>query len=543
MNSNELSREQPPRPRTDSPGDPDRAHRRQRAFLAQLQQQLLAPSEAIRGCSEGLLRSVTDRSQEDLLPDVYKLQRAAHQLAIRVRDLVSASSVDGSDSVPGLGASLVLDLQAVRSLARHDILNNLHQISSYCGFLLEEVEARFLEALVPDLHKVRDDCKKCETVIDQLLTYSPDEVAPVSDDLRSSIDNVLKELESDLPPPDVDLAQGQLLVVDDNEYNRDVLARHLRDLGHNVAVADNGVRALELLQREAFDAVFLDILMPEMNGLELLKHLKAGGRLPHLPVIMVSAWHEMTSIVRCIEMGAEDFLSKPFDKVMLQARLKACLEKKRLRDRLDREKQRSDELLHVILPDEIVTELKATDQVLPRRYEGVAVLFADIVGFTSYCDKHRPEEVLPHLQELVQTWEEIALRHQVEKIKTIGDAFMAVAGLLKPVANPVRSCVECGLEMIAAAQGLPVVCWNLRVGIHCGPVIAGMLGRRQYSFDLWGDTVNTAARMESNGVPGHITLSEDAWEQIAGQSRGEPLDRDVRGKGNMRLMRFDGWAE
>jgi class 3 adenylate cyclase len=99
--------------------------------------------------------------------------------------------------------------------------------------------------------------------------------------------------------------------------------------------------------------------------------------------------------------------------------------------------------------------------------------------------------------------------------------------------------------MIGATQALelpPPERWNLRVGINVGPVVAGVLGRRQYSFDLWGDTVNTAARMESNGVPGHITLSEDAWEQIAALSRGDPLERDVKGKGMLRLMRFDGWA-
>jgi class 3 adenylate cyclase len=186
----------------------------------------------------------------------------------------------------------------------------------------------------------------------------------------------------------------------------------------------------------------------------------------------------------------------------------------------------------------VVEELRATDRVQPRRHDGVAVLFADIVGFTPYCDRHPPEEVVAYLQRLVEAWEDIALFHGVEKIKTIGDAFMAAAGLLKRVENPVVSCVRCGLDMIAATQRLPTG-WNLRVGVHAGQVVAGVLGRRQYLYDLWGDTVNTAARMESHGVPGSVALSGDAWQRIAHCCRGEELGAvKVKGKGDLRMVRF-----
>src|SRR4029078_11616725 len=147
---------------------------------------------------------------------------------------------------------------------------------------------------------------------------------------------------------------------------------------------------------------------------------------------------------------------------------------------IEQEKKRSDELLHVILPDQIVRELKETNEVRPRRCDNVAVLSADLVGFTSYCDNHSPEEVVLYLQNLVRAWENSALSHGVEKIKTIGDAFMAAAGLLSPQENPVLSCVRCGPEMIAATQALPQVKWNLRVGIHVGAVVAGVIGQRQY---------------------------------------------------------------
>jgi CheY-like chemotaxis protein len=336
-----------------------------------------------------------------------------------------------------------------------------------------------------------------------------------------------------------------LLVVDDNEANRDMLSRRLARLGYTVALAEDGRTALARLREGSFDLMLLDIMMPDMDGYQVLQQVKADERLRDLPVIVLSALDETASAVRCIELGAEDYLPKPFDSVLLRARISACLEKKRLRDReklylqqIEAEKRRADELLHVILPGEVVAELKATNEVKPRRFDDVAVLFCDIVGFTAYCDQREPSLVIPYLQQLVEVYEDLALRHNLQKMKTIGDCFMAASGLLNPVANPVLNTVRCGQEMIAAAQALPVG-WNVRIGIDVGPVVAGVLGRRQYLYDVFGDTVNTAARMERQGEPGSITLSGHAWARVADQCRGESLGAvDVKGKGLMTVYRF-----
>jgi class 3 adenylate cyclase len=340
---------------------------------------------------------------------------------------------------------------------------------------------------------------------------------------------------------------GYCLVVDDNATNRDILCRLLLRQGHRTATATNGREALDMLRAERFDLVLLDILMPEMNGFQVLNHLKADEKLREVPVIVISALDQDDNVVRCIAMGAEDYLPKPFNPLLLKARIGACLEKKRLRDKeqdylhqIEQEKQRADELLHVILPGPIVEELKTTNEVKPRRYDNVAVLFADLVGFTRYCDHHPPEEVVPDLQKLVEAWENSALKHGVEKIKTIGDAFMAASGLLRPVDNPVMACVRCGLEMIVATRALPVG-WDLRVGIHVGQVMAGVIGTRQYLFDLWGDTVNRAARMESHGKAGHITLSPQAWKSVESLVRQDPClavqprQADVKSVGQMEI--------
>lgn len=193
----------------------------------------------------------------------------------------------------------------------------------------------------------------------------------------------------------------------------------------------------------------------------------------------------------------------------------------------------------MILPPEVAEELKSTNDVQTRQYENVAVLFCDVVGFTSFCESRGPEEVVSVLQDLVATYERLCLEHDVLKIKTIGDAFMAVCGMLTPSENPVLSCIRCGVDMIEAAHRLPAG-WDVRIGIHVGPVVGGLLGRRQFQFDLWGDTVNSAARMERIGEPGTITLSGAAWDQVAGHCRGH--DRgllQVKGKGRMRVVRFE----
>src|SRR5690606_12423796 len=176
-----------------------------------------------------------------------------------------------------------------------------------------------------------------------------------------------------------------ILVVDDNADNRYTLCRRLRREGYSdLEEATNGREALERVAARPFDLVLLDIMMPELDGFQVLERLKAHETWRHIPVIMISALSEFESVVRCIEMGAEDYLQKPFNSVLLRARVSASLERKRLHDRelahlaeIDRQRQRADRLLHAILPGPAVAELKANDRIAPRRFDQVAVLFAD----------------------------------------------------------------------------------------------------------------------------------------------------------------------
>jgi adenylate cyclase len=335
-----------------------------------------------------------------------------------------------------------------------------------------------------------------------------------------------------------------LLVVDDNEDNRFTLTQRLKREGYdNVTCADNGREALDLLAEQPFDLVLLDITMPEMDGYQVLEQLRADTTLRHIPVVMISAVDEIESVVRCIGLGAEDYLAKPFNAVLLRARVGACLEKKRLRDQeaeyvrqVESEKHRADELLCAMLPPGAVRELKATNEVRPRRYNEVAVLFCDIVGFTPYCEENPPEIVVNHLQALVGEYEGIVRHHEMEKIKTVGDAFMATAGLFNPVPDPILVSLQCGLDMAKASQCIEPK-WMVRIGVQFGPVVAGIIGKRQYAFDLWGDTVNTAARLAAQASPGTVVTSAATWRRIRDRGRGRSLGLvEVKGKGRIELI-------
>jgi len=338
-----------------------------------------------------------------------------------------------------------------------------------------------------------------------------------------------------------------ILLVDDNEDNRYTLSRRLEREGYrNLTAAVDGREALERLVADPFDLVLLDVMMPELDGIEVLARMKADPELRHIPVIMISAASELDRIVRCIELGAEDYLPKPFNRVLLRARVAACLDRKRLHDReavhlaeIEAQRRRADELLHAILPAPAVGELKATRAVRPRRHEDVTVLVADVIGFTAFCESRAPEEVVANLDLLALAFEELAARHGLEKIKTVGDALMATAGLLVANRDPVMAALRCAAASVEAAQGLPAP-WGLRVGVHVGPVVAGIVGRQKFSFDIWGDTVNVAARLAAHGASSGVHLSPAARERVRGRVRVSSLGLiPIKGKDKMKVLRLE----
>ncbi|MBI3876648.1 MAG: response regulator [Verrucomicrobia bacterium] len=328
---------------------------------------------------------------------------------------------------------------------------------------------------------------------------------------------------------------ASILVVDDSRTLRKLLVRSLNEQGyHNITEAVDGQNALELARQREFDLVLLDIEMPVMDGFGVLKNLMDDPVLRDLPVIVISGQEQEESAVRCIEMGAEDYLPKPYNPVLLRARVTSSLEKKRLRD-LDRlrlaelqlekemlqiEKEKSERLLLNILPRPIADRLKGGEKTIADNYHSVTVLFADLVGFTHFSSRTDASELVNMLNQIFTAFDRLVEKHSLEKIKTIGDSYMVVGGLPVPLPNHAEAVAQMALEMLDAITTLNYESGTdraIRIGMNTGPVVAGVIGRKKFSYDLWGSTVNLAARLESGGVPGHIHVSQSTYEVLRDQ--------------------------
>jgi class 3 adenylate cyclase len=245
-----------------------------------------------------------------------------------------------------------------------------------------------------------------------------------------------------------------------------------------------------------------------------------------------------------VELGAEDYLFKPFDAVLLRARIYASLEKKRLRDQeqtylrmLEVEREKSEHLLLNVLPRPIADRLKREGSTIADSFAEATVLFADIVDFTTTSAHVSPTELVEMLNEVFSAFDLLADQHRLEKIKTIGDAYMVVGGLPEPRPDHAHAIAEMALDMreqisaIAASAGMP---FSLRIGINTGPVVAGVIGTKKFIYDLWGDTVNTASRMEETGIPNTIQVTAAAYQHLEHDYIFEERGMvPVKGKGEM----------
>jgi adenylate cyclase len=322
-----------------------------------------------------------------------------------------------------------------------------------------------------------------------------------------------------------------ILIVDDTATNIGIISSALKD-SFRTKVATNGEKALLLASAVGRpDLILLDIAMPGMDGYEVCRRLKANPATRGIPVIFLTAKTEADDERQGFEVGAVDYIHKPFSAPIVLARVNTHIALQAAVQQAHEARKQADELLHCLLPEEAADEIRNIGTVIPRRYDGVAVLFCDVVNFTSYCDKHEPEEVVSRLDALFMAFERVAAAHGLEKIKTVGDAFMAAAGLLRQADDPLGAAVLCGLQMATTSIDSQLG-WTVRVGVHVGPVVAGIVGHERYQFDIWGDTVNIAARMASKARPGSVAVTHDIWVQIKDRFESESLgELEIKGKG------------
>jgi adenylate cyclase len=323
---------------------------------------------------------------------------------------------------------------------------------------------------------------------------------------------------------------SRILVVDDTPANIQTLTAILKERGYQISVATNGRQALEVVSKLRPDLILLDVMMPEMDGFEACQKLKASAEWHDIPIIFLTAKTETDDIVRGFELGAVDYVAKPFNTHELLARVNTHLS-------IDRLRRENERLLLNILPAPIAERLKSGDDHIADNFADVTVLFADMVGFTGLAASMPAQAIVELLNDLFTRFDLAARDLGIEKIKTIGDAYMAVCGLPDPCANHVEQMLKMAVRMIEVVREFNTergMNLRIRIGINTGPVVAGIIGRRKFIYDLWGDTVNLASRMESHGLPDAIQVTRPIFEKMRDRYHFEergPIE--VKGKGTV----------
>ena len=292
---------------------------------------------------------------------------------------------------------------------------------------------------------------------------------------------------------------ARLLVVDDNKVNRLLLARNLELQGHSTASAENGRVALEMLRAEPFDLVLLDMEMPEMDGFQVLEQLVNDRRLRDLPVIVTSSLEGIANVVRCIELGAEDYLSKPVNPVLLKARIGACLEKKTLRDQ-------QKELMRRFATPEVAQDLQDSGFALGGKLVHASVMFSDIRDFTPLAESQSPEETIELLNTYYALMFEAISSHGGVVTVMMGDGLMSVFGAPVPLPDHCESAVKAAQEMVelielfnVEREAVAKPRLRIGIGIASGEMVAGYAGTNaRATYTCIGDIVNLASRLETH---------------------------------------------
>ncbi|MEH6585465.1 MAG: adenylate/guanylate cyclase domain-containing response regulator [Halioglobus sp.] len=403
---------------------------------------------------------------------------------------------------------------------RHDLMNILSAIRGYGEML-------------------REDLATEQTELDAALTRLLKAIQAANNDETSEPATTSQRTITTEP--------GFILAVDDLQENRELVARYLSRSGHIVVTAAGGEEALRTLDQADVDVVLLDLVMPDMDGREVLRRIKEHPQWRATPVIMISGRQDMDGIIECIEAGADDYLFKPFNPVLLQARIKAGIERKRWHDREQLYRQqleRNEKFIRATfgryLSDEIVTEILERPEGLElggdlRR---VTIMMSDIRGFTTLSEQLAPAQVVTMLNRYLGAMTDIIMAHNGTIDEFIGDAILAVFGAPQRRDDDADRAVQCALEMQAAMEeinrlnredGLPEI--NTGIALNTGDVIAGNIGsERRSKYGFVGHPMNVTSRIEDVTAAGEILIADSTLQSLNNQYRtGECRELNVKG--------------
>jgi class 3 adenylate cyclase len=429
------------------------------------------------------------------------------------------------------------------SKIRHDLRTPINQIIGYSELLKEEAEDEGLDSMVDDLGRIGGAARRLLELLEAAFVNpaavdamrrsaeasGPDGAA--QDELKAAVTSQLLESRSGDEVVDAHAAESWLLVVDDNDLNRDMLARRLSAAGYQVDTAESGKAALAKIDTGQFDLLLLDVIMPGLSGIDVLKILREKSGVADLPVIMATALDESHMIVEALKLGANDYVTKPLDFPVVLARVRTQLQLKKAKD----EVQRLAEELSIrnrfirdtfgrYLSDEIVESLLETPEGLELggAKRQVSIMMTDVRGFTSLCERLAPEAVVRMLNNFLGGMAEVIIKYNGTIDEFIGDAILAIFGAPILRENDAARAVACAVEMQLAmdqvnavndAEGLPRI--EMGIAINTGEVVVGNIGSEaRAKYGVVGSPVNLTARIESYSIGGQILISESTLERI-----------------------------
>jgi adenylate cyclase len=331
---------------------------------------------------------------------------------------------------------------------------------------------------------------------------------------------------------------ARVMLCDDEPAIIEVLTVYLEDAGYtNIVATSDASRAMGLLRASPPDILITDLMMPEVDGFEILRKMRADLHLSRVPVIILTAYNDPDNKLRALELGATDFLSKPVDSSELELRVRNSLAAKFYQDQLQKAYQRSHRLLLGILPPSVAERLELGDTNVVDYFAEVTVLFADLTGFTRLASETEVTAAVQHRNHVFKAFDQLVDERGVDKIKTIGDSYLLVGGLTHRSADHARTVVDAGQAMLSIAERMAADAganFRLRIGVHTGPVVAGVMGANNFYYDLWGDTVNVASRMKSTSGHGQIQISDVTRRIVGDDFEVEARDAsDFKGMGGM----------
>lgn len=487
--------------------DPDRVRK---ATLAHIRHELRTPVNGIIGYSEMLLEDVHD---ETFTADLEKIRAGGHKLLGLIDEVLG-------DRARGAGAGETdMNLEDYGEEIRVGLRTPVTSVVGYAEMLLETAREEGREELIADLQRIHTSAHRLLDLSGDIVGLATGgQAAPSVNDSQAS--ELTRAVLSKIKPAsgeNLGDAEGRLLVVDDNAMNRDLLSRQLARQGYIVLTASDGAQALELLRNQAVDLILLDVIMPIMDGVETLKRLKSDENLLEIPVLMLSSLNEVDGALRCIEMGAEDYLSKPVKPAVLNARISANLELYRMRERerAYRERLAADEafiesLLLSAFPEGVVERVRAGATDVADVAPEATVLACKVKGLATPLSSGAIKDQLMGFRPLCSTVESLAREHGVETCIWRSDGFLAVAGAPVPVEDHVERATALGRALLTesvklqGADGKPL---QMGLGLHTGPVVAAALGGERLRYEIWGEGVGTAEAVASSAANGSLVAS------------------------------------